>query len=72
VVRIGVERKVCKGLVGKPEGKSSLGRPRRRWDDGIRMILVGLAVGVCSRFKLAQDRYRWRSVVNLPVLAARS
>jgi hypothetical protein len=36
---MGEERKVYKVLVGKPEGKSPLGRPRRRWEDGIRMDL---------------------------------
>jgi hypothetical protein len=40
VARIGEERKVCKVLVGKPEGKRSLGRPRRRWENGIRMDIV--------------------------------
>jgi hypothetical protein len=39
VVHIGEERKVYKVLVGKPEGKKPLGRPRRRWKDGIRMDL---------------------------------
>jgi hypothetical protein len=34
---MGEERKVCKVMVGKPEGKRSLGRPRRRWEDGIRI-----------------------------------
>jgi hypothetical protein len=44
VVRIGEERKVCKILVGKPEGKRHLGRPRFRWEDGVRMDLrdIGL------------------------------
>jgi hypothetical protein len=40
VVRIGEERNVFKVLVGKPEGKRPLGRPRRRWEDGIRMNLM--------------------------------
>jgi hypothetical protein len=39
VARMGEERRVCRVLVGKPEGRRSLGRPRRRWDDGIRMDL---------------------------------
>jgi hypothetical protein len=39
VVRMGEERRVCRVLVGKPEGRRPLGRPRRRWDDGIRMDL---------------------------------
>jgi hypothetical protein len=48
VERMGVERNVYKVLVGKPEGKRLLGRPRRRWEDGIRMDLreIGLGGGV--------------------------
>jgi hypothetical protein len=42
---MGEDRKVYKVLVGKPEGKSPLGRPRRRWEDGVRMILGRLAWG---------------------------
>jgi hypothetical protein len=64
--------------VGKPEGKRPLGRPRRRWEDGIRMDLkeVGLGGGGVDWIRLAQDRDRWRAVVsaviNLRVLAPRS
>jgi hypothetical protein len=62
-------------LVGKPEGKRPLGRPRHRWEDGIRMDLRRLAGGV-KWIQLAQDRDRWRAVVNtvmiLRVLAPRS
>jgi hypothetical protein len=43
---MGEERKVYKVLVGKPEGKRPLGRPRRRWDDGIRMDLSEICLGV--------------------------
>jgi hypothetical protein len=43
---MGKERNVYKVLMGKPEGKRPLGRPRRRWEDGIRMILGTLAGGV--------------------------
>jgi hypothetical protein len=42
VARMGVERKLYKVLVGKPEGKKSLGRPRRRWEDGIRIDVRGI------------------------------
>jgi hypothetical protein len=48
VARMGEERKVCKVLVGKPEGKRALGRPRRRWEDGIRMDLRDTGLGVCG------------------------
>jgi hypothetical protein len=47
---MGEERKVYKVLVGKPEGKRPLGRPRRRWEDGIRMDLRILALGVWIGF----------------------
>jgi hypothetical protein len=77
VARMGEERNVYKVLVVKPEGKRPLGRPRRRWVDGIRMDLreTGLGGGV-DWIRLAQDRDRWRAVVsammNLRVLAPRS
>jgi hypothetical protein len=72
---MGEEKKVYKILVGKQEGKRQLGRPRRRWKDGIRMDLRGIAWGV-DWIALAQDRDGWRAfvsaVMNLPVLAQRS
>jgi hypothetical protein len=71
VARMGEDRKVYKVLVGKPNGKRSLGRPMRSWEDGIRMDLREI-----SRVGVAQDRDRWRAVVsavmNLRVLAPRS
>jgi hypothetical protein len=45
VARIGEEKRVYKVLVGKPEGKRPLGRPRRRWEDGIRMDLREIGLG---------------------------
>jgi hypothetical protein len=48
VARMGEERKVYKFLVGKPEGKRPLGRPRRRWEDGIRMDLRKIGLGGCG------------------------
>jgi hypothetical protein len=73
---MGEERKVYKVLVGKPEGKRPLGRPRRRWEDGIRMDLREIDLGAVDWIRLPQDRDRWRAVVstvmNLRVLAPRS
>jgi hypothetical protein len=70
--------KVYRGLVGKPEGKRPLERPRRRWENGIRMDVWEIAwgeVGV-ERIHLAQDRDRWQAIVNaamnLLVLVPRS
>jgi hypothetical protein len=50
--------------VGKPEGKKPLGRPRRRWVDNIRMDLVDVRGGDVDWIGLAQDRDRWKAVVN--------
>jgi hypothetical protein len=76
VARMGEKRKVYKILVGKPEGKRPLGRPRRRWEDGIRMGLRETGLGGVDWIRLAQDRGRWRAVVsavmNLRDLAPRS
>jgi hypothetical protein len=49
---------VCRVLVGKPEGKRPLGRPRRRWEDGIRMDLEEIVWGSVECIQLAQDRDR--------------
>jgi hypothetical protein len=51
-------------LVGKPEGKRPLGRPRRRWIDNIKMDLSEIGVNVVDWIGLAQDRYRLRALVN--------
>jgi hypothetical protein len=73
---MGDESKVYKVLVGKPEGKKPLGRPRHRWEDGIRMNLEEIDLGGVDWIRLAQDRDRWRAVVsavmNLRVLASQS
>jgi hypothetical protein len=73
---MGEERKVYKVLVGKPERKRPLGRPRRRWEDGIRMDLKETGLGSVDWIRLSQDRDRWRVVVsavmNLRDLAPRS
>jgi hypothetical protein len=73
---MGEDRKVYKFLVGKPEGKRPLGRPRRRWEDGIRIDLKEIGLRGVVWIRLAQDRNRWRAVVsavmNLRFLAPRS
>jgi hypothetical protein len=51
-------------IVGKPEGKRPLGRPRRRWIDNIKMDLLEIGLNVVNWIGLAQDRYRWRDLVN--------
>jgi hypothetical protein len=61
---MGEGRNVYRVLVGKPEGKRPLGRPRRRWEDGIKMDLREIGLGGVKWIHLAQDRDRWRSVVN--------
>jgi len=64
VARMGEERVVCRVLVGKPEGRRPLGRPRRRWVDNIRMDLQEVGCGYMDRIGLAQDRDRWRTLVS--------
>jgi len=51
-------------LVGKPEGKRPLGRPRRRWEDNIKMDLQEVEGGCEDWMELAQDRDRWRALVS--------
>ena len=48
----------------KPEGKRPLGRPRRRWEDNIKMDLQEVGCGAMDWIELAQDRDRWRALVN--------
>jgi hypothetical protein len=50
--------------VVKPDGKRQLGRPRRRWEDNIKIDLQGVGCGGTDWIELAQDRYRWRALVN--------
>ena len=64
VAHMGEERGVYKVLVGKPEGKRPLGRPRRRWMDNIRMGLQEVGCGYMDWIGLAQDRDRWRMLVS--------
>ena len=50
--------------MGKPEGKRPLGRPRRRWEDNIKMVVQEMECGRMDWIELAQDRDRWRALVN--------
>jgi len=64
VARVVGERGLYRVLVGKPEGKRRLGRPRRRWVDNIRMDLQEVGCGYMDWIELAQDRDRWRTLVS--------
>jgi hypothetical protein len=59
----GEEKYAYRVLVGKPEGKRPLGRPRRRWDDNIKMDLQEMGWGM-DWINLAQNRDLWRALVN--------
>ena len=62
--RMGEGRGVHRVLVGKPEGKRPFGRPRRRWEDNIKMDLQEVGGGCTDWMELAQDRERWRALVS--------
>jgi len=64
VARMGEERGVYRVLVGKPEGRRQLGRPRRRWVDSIRTDLPEVGCGYMDWTGLAKDRDRWRTLVS--------
>ena len=64
VARMGERRGVHKVLVGKPKGKRPLGRPRRRWEDNIKMDLQEVGRGCGDWMELAQDRDSWRALVS--------
>jgi len=64
VASLGERRGVYRVLVGKPEGKGPLGRPRRRWKDNIKMDLQAVGCGGLNWIDLAQDRDSWRELVN--------
>jgi hypothetical protein len=61
---MGEGRGVYRVLVGIPEGKRTLGRQRRRWEDNIKMDLQEVGCGGKGWIELAQDRDRWRALVN--------
>jgi hypothetical protein len=64
VARVEEERGVHRVFVGKPEGKRPLGRPRSRWEDTIKMDFQEVGGGRGDWMELAQDRDRWRALVN--------
>ena len=64
VACMGEERGVYRVLVGKPEGRRTLGRPRRRWVDNIRMDLQEVGCGYMDWIGLAQGRDSWRTLVS--------
>ena len=64
VARMGEMRSVYRVLVGKPEGKRLLGKPRRRWEDNVKMDLQEVGFGGLEWIELAQDRDMWRVLVN--------
>jgi hypothetical protein len=57
-------RDIHRVLVGKPEGKRPLGKPRHRWEDNIKMDLQEVGCGGMDWIELAQDRDRWQTLVN--------
>ena len=65
MARMGQGRGVHRVLVGKREGKRPLGRPRRRWEDNIKMDLREVGGGCEDWMELAQDRDRWRALVSM-------
>jgi hypothetical protein len=57
-------RGVCRGLVAMPEGNRPLGKPRRRWEDNIKMDLRKIGIDGANWIRLAQDRLQWRAFVS--------
>jgi hypothetical protein len=71
VARMGEGRGVYRGLVGRPEGKRPLGKPRRKWEDNIKMDFWEIGIDGENWIQLAQDSVQWRAfvytVINLRV-----
>jgi hypothetical protein len=65
VARMGEEKGLHRVLVGKPEGKRPLGRPRRRWEDNINMNVREVGEGRGDRMELSQDGDGWRALVSM-------
>jgi hypothetical protein len=64
VARTGAGRGVYRVLVGRPEWKRPLGRPRRKWEDNINMDLREIVIVRANWIRLAQDKFQWRAFVN--------
>jgi hypothetical protein len=67
VAYMGERRDVYRALVGKPEGKRRLGRPRRRWEDNFKMDLQEVECGVMDCIAVTQNRDRWRSLASAAI-----
>jgi len=64
---MGERRGVYRFLLGKPEGKRPLGRPRHKWEDNIQMDLQEVGSAGMDWIRLAQERDRWQAVVNVVI-----
>jgi hypothetical protein len=65
---MGESRVICRVLVGTPEGKSLLGRPRHKWEDNIKIDLQEVGCEGMDWIDVTQDRDRWQAVVNVKVI----
>jgi hypothetical protein len=65
VARMGEGRGVSRVLVGRSESERPLGRPRRRWEDNIKMDLREIGIDVANGIRLAQNRVQWRAFANI-------
>jgi hypothetical protein len=65
VASVGEGRGVYRVLVGRPEGKRPLGRPRRRWEDNVKVDRREIGIGRANRIRQAWDRVQWRAFVSM-------
>ena len=65
VAHIGQRKGICRVLVGKPEGKSPLGKPRHRWEDNFKVDLKEIGWKGVGWIDLTRDRDRWRAIINM-------
>ena len=66
VARVGARRGIYRGFVGRPEGRRTLGRPKCKWEDSIKIDLQDVGSGM-DQIDLAQGRDQWRVVLNAPI-----